>query len=439
MNPVTATGHRQRRIWALAGPIILSNLSVPLLGMIDTAVVGHLPEARHIGAVALGAMIIHFLFWAFGFLRMSTTGLTAQACGAEDGDALRLVLGRGLLLAIALALVLLLLQAPLAALAFRLIDAEPAVTEAARGYYGVRIWAAPATLANYVFWGWFLGLQNSRIPLIVMLLINGCNALLDYVFVMHLGMAAEGVALASLIAEYLGLLLALGFARRTLRTFPGRWSWPALREPAALRQLLRVNHDLFLRTLGLLGALAFFTIQGARFGELILAANAVLFNFQTFMAYGLDGFAHTAEALVGRALGAGDRQALRRDLRDTALWSALSALLFSLLFALAGQPLIGLLTDIEAVRSEALRYLPWVIALPLVSVWAFWLDGVFIGATRSADLRRGMLLAVFAVYLPAWYLLQPLGNHGLWAALLLFMAARGLSLGGFLWRRPLPG
>ncbi len=424
--------NRHRQIWLLAGPIILSNLSVPLLGMVDTAMVGHLPDPRYIGGVAVGAMIIHFLFWGFGFLRMGTTGLTAQACGAGDGDQLRAGLGRGLLLAAGLAAVVLLLQAPVAWIAFPLVDATAEVTEAARGYYDVRIWSAPATLANYVFWGWFLGLQNTRIPLVVTLSINSLNAALDYLFVMHLGMNSNGVALASVIAEYSGLLLAVLFARRTLQRFPGRWSWPAVRAPRELQRLVHINRNLFIRTLGLLAAFAFFTAQGARFGELVLAANAVLMNFQAFMAYGLDGFAHAAEALIGKSIGAADSRALRRNLLTTVQWSLYTALVFSLGFLLGGRHLIDLLTDIEAVREQAYLYLPWVIATPLVSVWAFWLDGVFIGATRSVELRNGMLLSVFGVYLPAWYLLQPWGNHGLWAALMLFMAARGLTLAWYL-------
>lgn len=417
-----------RVVWRLAGPIILSNLSVPLLGMVDTAVVGHLPDPHHIGAVAVGAMIIHFIFWAFGFLRMGTTGLTAQAVGAEDGDRLRTELARALALAAILATLLLLVKYPLGNLAFYLVDAGTEVSSEARNYYDIRYWAAPATLANYVFWGWFLGLQNTRIPLVVMLVVNSLNAALDLLFVLYLGMDAEGVALASLIAEYTGLAMAVVFARQQLLRHPGTWHGSAWLDRAGILRLLTINQDIFLRTLGLLAAFAFFTAQGARFGELILAANAVLFQFQTFMAYGLDGFAHAAEALVGKSIGARNPAVFRQTLRYTLVWSLLTATLFSTVYALAGPSVIALLTDIPEVRAKAADYLPWVVALPLISVWAFWLDGVFIGATRGRELRNGMLIAVFGIYLPAWYLLQPWGNHGLWAALALFMTARGLTL-----------
>ncbi len=426
-----------RHVWQLAGPIILSNLSVPLLGMVDTAVVGHLPDPLYLGAVAIGSVLVHFLFWAFGFLRMGTTGLAAHACGAGDGRQLREVLGRGLILAALLATLLLLLRPWLTAAGLALMGAETDLGAEARAYVEVRFWAAPATLANYVFWGWFLGLQDSRVPLIVTLTINGLNALLDVLFVYGLGMTASGVALASVLAEYTGLALALTFARRRLRRMPGTWVPARLCNLHACRALLAVNGDLFLRTVGLLAAFAFFTAQGARFGELILAANAVLLQFQTFMAYGLDGFAHAAEAMVGKAIGAGRREALRRSLATTLQWSAGTALVFTLGYALFGPQLIHLLTGIEAVRVTALHYLPWVIATPLLSVWAFWLDGVFIGATRSRDLRNGMLVSVFLIYLPAWALLGRWGNHGLWAALMAFMAARALALAWFLRRRPL--
>lgn len=415
-------------MWRIAAPMILSGLSTPLLGLVDTAVMGHLPDARFLGAVAVGAMVIQFLFWAFGFLRMGTTGEAAQAAGAGDGDRLRAVLGRALLLGAGLSALLLLFQGPLLALALALVKAGPAVSAEASVYLHIRIWAAPAALANYALWGWFLGVQAPHAPLALMLTINGANVALDLLLVVGLGMQTAGVALASLISEYLGLALGLVLLRGQLGRHPGRWRGGALFDGAALRATMTLNADIFLRTLGLMFALAFFTAQGARLGDAVIAANAVLMNFQTFMAYGLDGFAHAAEALTGRALGAGDRRGFRRAVAAAGLWSLFTALGFFVVYLLAGEAIIGLLTDLPAVRAEAARYLPWLVASPLVSVWAFLLDGVFIGATRGAALRNAMLVCVFLIYLPAWYLLRPLENHGLWLALLLFLAGRGLTL-----------
>ena len=426
MNTREPLSHRA--VWALALPMILSGISQPLLGLVDTAVVGHLPDARYLGGVAVGAMLVQFVFWLFGFLRMATTGFAAQALGREDNDELRAVLGRALLVGLGLAGLVLLLQAPLVRLALGLVGAGAAVTPEAQTYVDIRIWAAPAALANYAFIGWFIGLHRTRSVLALVLVMNLTNILLDLVFVIGLGYRTGGVALASLIAEYLGLLVAIGLAWRILRARPGRWRRAIVLERTALLAMFRVNRDIFLRTLGLLFAFAFFTAQGARLGELTVAANAVLMNFQSFMAYALDGFAHAAEALVGRAVGQRDRQAFRRAVRLAGTWSLVAAGLFALVYLAAGPAIIRALTDLPDVRAAAMAYLPWLVLTPLVSVWAFLLDGVFIGATRAREMRNAMLASVFLIYLPSWYLLRPFDNHGLWLALLLFLAARGLTL-----------
>ncbi len=417
------------RIWALAGPMILASLSTPLLGIVDTAILGHLPDPRYLGAVAVGSTLIHFLFWVFGFLRMGTTGFAAHACGADDGDELRLILARALLLAATLGATLLLAQWPLRTLGFWLIEPGAGVMADAVIYFDIRIWAAPATLANYVFIGWFLGLQRARYALWLTLCINLLNILFNLLFVLGLGMKADGVALGSLLAECGGLLLALLLARSMLRRQRGRLQWQRLLNAAQLKRFLLVKQHLFLRTAGLLFAFAFFTAQGARAGELVLAANAVLLNFLSFMAFGLDGFAHAAEALVGKSLGGGRLAALRRDVLLTGFWSLVTALLFVALYAVSGPAIVHLLTDLPEVRAAALAYLPWLVAAPLLGVWAYWLDGIFIGASRARELSIAMLACVLLIYLPAWYLLQDFGNHGLWAAMLLFLAARGVSLG----------
>ncbi|MGI9304742.1 MAG: MATE family efflux transporter [Gammaproteobacteria bacterium] len=417
-----------RRVWAIAWPMILTGLSTPLLGMVDTAVMGHLPDPYFLGAVAVGATIINFIFWTFGFLRMGTTGITAQAHGGENGTEMRAVLARALLLAIGFAAVILLFQAPLAWLAYELFDAGADVERESLVYYNIRVWGAPAALANYVLWGWFLGMQNARATLCVMLTVNGLNIVLDIVFVVGLGFDAAGVAIASVIAEFSGTALGAGLVVLELRKYPGQWDLEKITNMSRLRHMMHVNQNILIRTLCLLFAFSFFMAQSARHGEVILAVNAVLQNFVTFMAFGLDGFAHAAEALVGKAVGARDRAALKRCLRATCFWSGCTAVIFTLVYLFAGGLIVDLLTDLPAVRAAAVAFTPWVVASPLISVWAFWLDGVFIGMTRAVEMRNTMLISLLLIYLPAWYLLQPWGNHGLWAALLLFMAARGVTM-----------
>jgi multidrug resistance protein, MATE family len=425
-SKLTAADHR--RAWSLAWPMILGGVSGPLLGMVDTAVMGHLDTPPFLGAVALGAMIFQFLFWGLGFLRMSTTGLTAHALGGGSGQVLHDVLTRAVLMALILSALLLLLQRPVSWLAFKWITSAPEMIRQAQMYYDIRIWAAPATLINYVILGWFLGLQRPRIPLLLMLLMNALNIILDLYFVVGLGMKTEGVAWASVITEYCGLAAGLWFVRVELGRHEGRLIIGHILRPDLLRQTLVLNQDIFIRTIVLISAFALFTLQGARMGASILAANAVLMNFMHFMAYGLDGFAHTAEALVGESLGRRDVSALKRSLKVTVIWSAIIAVLFAMVYAVAGELIIRELTDIGPLRSLAREYLPWLVIMPLVGVWAYWLDGVFIGAMQSRWLRNAMLAAFGLIYLPALWLLQSLGNHGLWLSLFLFMLARALFL-----------
>ena len=427
--------HRQLR--RLAAPLILANLSVPLLGMVDTAVVGHLEDPAPLGAVAIGATLFGFLYWGFGFLRMGTTGLTAQEVGG--GGAVELVLLRGLLLAGIIGAGLIALQGPLGRIGLDLLAPGPEVRPLAETYFAIRIASAPAALVHYVVAGWFLGRENGRVPLLLMVLVNGLNAVLDALLVLGLGMGVAGVAFASLAAEYVAAGLGLALVARAGGLARPAAGWAAVRDGAALRRMVVVNRDLFVRTLVLLGAFAFFTRQGAAQGEVILAANAVLLNFQTLMAYALDGFAHATEALTGRTVGGGDREGLRRAVVAAAQWSAGLAVGFSAAYLVAGEYLIALLTGIPEVRAAAATYLPWAAAAPLVAVAGFLFDGVFIGATWTRDLRNAMLVVVFGIYLPAWWLLMPaFGNHGLWAAMILFLAARGVAL-GLLWPRRLAG
>ena len=418
-----------RRFWRLAWPMVLSNLTVPLLGAVDTAVIGHLPEPHYLGAVAVGALIFNFIYWGCNFLRMGTTGLTAQGFGAGDADELRATLGRALLVAGAIAVFFMALQGPVAWLAFALIEPGPAVELSGRSYFFMRIWGAPAALGNIVLIGWFIGMQNTRVPLALLLCVNGVNIALDLIFVVWLGLGVRGVAGASVIADYVGFGLGLYLASRTLARLGGVWRGRLVFAADRLRRFFAVNLDIFVRTMGIIFALAFFTAQSARLGEVTLAANAVLMNFMLFLHYGLDGFAFAAEALTGRALGERNRADLRRAVKLSLFWSVLAALAASAIFGGLGGPMVRLLTDLVAVREIASQYLPWLIAAPLVAVWAVLLDGVFAGTTRTRAMRNTVMLAL-ALYLPAaWLLPQALGNHGLWLAIMVFLAARGLGLG----------
>ena len=429
---------RDRRIWALAAPIMLSNITVPLLGLVDTGVMGHLPGPEYLGAVGLGTTVFNFLFWGFGFLRMGTTGLVAQAYGRGDREGLRALLLQAGVLGLILALSLLLLSPLIEWLMLYLMDGSEQVLALLGEYFRIRIWAAPATLMTYVLIGWFVGMQNTRATLAVMVLANSVNIVLDFLFVVGLGWKIEGVAAASVVAQYAGVGLGLVLTRGLLRRAhaQGGWPWQALVDWPAIGKLLAINGDIMIRTLSLLFAFAFFSRQSAVLGDDVLAANTVLLNFIMLMAFALDAFAHAGEALVGRMLGAEDRDGLHWTFWRTGAWSGVFALAFALVYAVGGGWLIDTLTSIEGVRGMARVYLPWLVVAPLLSVWSYWLDGVYIGATRSRDMRNTMLLSL-AIFLGLWWVSQPLANHGLWLAFMVFMVARAVSMGWVLWRRPL--
>ncbi|MGI9199524.1 MAG: MATE family efflux transporter [Woeseiaceae bacterium] len=427
-----------RDVWRIAAPMILSNVSVPLLGMVDTGVVGHLESPSYLGAVAIGATIFGFLYTGMNFLRMGTTGIAAQRFGAEDNDGLRVSLGQALIVSLLVAIVLLALQIPIGNFALNLIGAETDVEAFAAEYFSIRIWSAPGTLANYVIVGWFLGLQNARVPLLIFLTVNITNIVLDLVFVLQLGMKVDGVALASVIAEYTGMVVGLGFAASALRKHSGHWPMARLFNVRAYAAFFAVNANLFIRTMALMFAFGFVTAMGARLGGVILAANAVLMNLQNLTAFALDGFAHAAEALVGKAVGQQRRDVLERSVSLALKWSMIFAVGFCLLYVAVGPALIRLLTDLPDVRSAAMLFLPWLIISPLISVWSFLYDGVFVGATRAREMRDIMIISTFVVFLPAWFLLQGFGNHGLWLAFTLFMASRGIGMHIWYRRRVLP-
>ena len=408
--------------------MIISSVTVPLLGMVDTAVMGHLPESYYLGAVAAGATIFSVLFMGLNFLRMGTTGVTAQGYGAGDNAVVREALGQSLFTAMLLSTLMIALQQPIIDLAIKLLSPSFEVGVYTRQYFLIRIWSAPASLGNFVLIGWLLGMQNARGPLAIMLIINLTNITLDLVLVLVVGMTVNGVALATLLAELAGFATGVIYVRAELAGHPGSWAQTRLLEPARYKRLLNINANLLLRTMSLMFVFAFITAQGARMGDVILAVNALLMNFQLFLSYALDGIAYSAEALVGKAIGSRDRQGMLLAVKRTLQWSLLFSAIFCLAFFLSGEYIIDLLTNIDSIRLGARDYLPWLIIAPLISVWSFLYDGVFVGATRSREMMLVMAGSMLIIFLPTWLLSRPLGNHGLWLAFTMFMAGRGVGM-----------
>jgi MATE family multidrug resistance protein len=408
--------------------MILSNISTPLLGLVDTIVMGHLDSEHYLAAVAIGGLIFGFVFWGFGFLRMGTTGLSAQALGKHDRLEMNGVLVRALVLAWVISIVLLFIQAEIAHISFWIIESSARVEQNAKLYFDIRIWSTPATLSLYVLMGWFLGQQWVKIPFFIVLLTNLINISLDILFVYHFKMQVGGVALASLIAEYIGLVAALLIAIKTIRQEKMQWPWRDIFCLHKFKAMLLINSHIFLRTWCLIFTFAFFTAQGAKMGDMVLAANAVLLNFQSFMAYALDGFAHAAEAMVGKAVGAKNKIAYKQAVLTAGLWSAIIAIIFSMSYKFFGHDIVNVLTGLEKVREVAYLYLPWLVAMPLISFVCYLLDGVFIGAMITMQMRNTMIFSLFCVFLPVWYFTQTIGNTGLWLAMSAFMLARGVSM-----------
>lgn len=412
----------------MAGPIILANISVPLLGAVDTAVVGHLPEPYYIGAVAIGAMLFNYIYHLFNCLRMGTTAPTAQARGAEDYAEVRAMIGRALLLATIIGGAVVLLQLPIIELAFWLIEGSAEVERYAREYFLIRVWSMPAVLATYAIIGWYYGLRNVQTPLVIQIATNLVNIALAFGFVFGLGWGVPGVALATLISEYAGLVLGLCCVSRTLRTLPRGASPARLLDREKLVRMVSINSDIVIRTLCVVSVLGFFMAKSAELGDLTLAANQVLHHFLVFTSFGLDGFAHAAEAILGEAAGRRDREAFRRGTRIVFLWAGLVGVLNLAIYAIFGHGIIALMTGIEEVRNAAADYLLWPVLMPLVSVWAYTYDGVYLAATRTKAMRNTVIVSFFA-FLVALYTLMPLlGNTGLWIAVGVFLGCRGLLL-----------
>ncbi|KGO98088.1 multidrug transporter [Lysobacter defluvii IMMIB APB-9 = DSM 18482] len=422
----------RRSIARQAWPIIVANAAVPMLGLVDTAVIGHYGTAVDLGALALGALLFNFIYWSFGFLRMATTGFTAQADGAGDEPEVRATLARSAGLGLLLGVGLLLLQWPLVTAYFAVMDASAAVEATGEGYFRARIWGAPAALALYAFSGTLIGLGHSRTLLLVQLLLNGVNAVLDVYLAGTLGLGAFGIGLGTAIAEWATCLVAALVLWRTLRARhrdrEAFVPWARVRDGARLRRMMSANGDIMVRTLCLLLGFGWFANQGARFGDVTLAANHILLQLVSFSAFFLDGYAFVAEALVGRAVGARDRAWFRRVVRLSSELALGTAAALAAGVWLLGPVVVGLLTSLEAVRAAAVAYLPWTAVYVLLSVAAFQLDGIFIGATRTRAMRNAGLVSLGAFLLAAWPAAAWWGNHGLWAAFVVFVVARALAL-----------
>ncbi len=420
-----------RRILRLALPNIITNITVPLLGMADFALMGHLKQesALYVGAIALGSTIFNVIYMSFAFLRMGTSGFTAQAYGARNNEKMALALQRAVLTGLLFSLLLILSQYPIQWVAFRLLKGGEEVKHLARQYFYIRIYAAPATLMLYGFYGWFLGMQNAKFPMIVAVTVNALNIGLNFLFVSGFHMKSDGVALATVIAQYTGLLLALIFAVLFYKPYTLPRKFARIIRWKELSVFFKVNGDIFIRTLLLILTIAFFTGTSARFGDNVLAVNSILFQLFFIFSYFADGFAYAGEALTGKALGSGDKLLLKKTVYGLFRWGWGIAIISSLAYA-AGFPLLmKLMTNNPELLTLSRTYALWVILLPLFSVAAFIWDGVYVGVTASKAMRNTMIIASLFVFLPVYYLtVNRLGNHALWLAMELFMLTRGVSM-----------
>ena len=411
---------------------MLSNITVPLLGLVDTAVLGHLSEVSYLGGVALGGQVVTLLLWSFGFLRMGTTSLSAHATGMSQASnrhssSIERVLQNALLMALIISFPLMLFAFLTLEHIIAFMGGSEIIQVLAVEYASIRLAATPAILIQYVLIGWFIGRGETKVPLIMLIASNSLNAVLDIIFVYGYGLTSDGVAWATLCADYFAASLGLYWAFRTVRQQPNRlpYRWPTWHE---LTPLININHQLFVRTLCLLSVFAFFTAQGAQQGDLTLAVNAIMLTLLLLISNALDGFAHAAESLVGQSLGANNVRQLRNSIWLTGTNALIIALIMVVGFAWQGDNLLGLLTDQPKVLAMAIEYSPWLIWLPLIGCSSYWLDGVFIGMQASAQMRNAMILAALVIFLPVWFLTQELENHGLWLAFYAFLLARSLFM-----------
>lgn len=410
----------------IAVPSIVSNITVPLLGLVDVTIVGHLGAASYIGAIAVGGMLFNMIYWIFGFLRMGTGGLTSQAYGKQDYTEITSLLLRSLSISLMLALALLMLQYPIRIIAFQLIDASPEVQALATRYFHICIWGAPATLGLYSFTGWFIGMQNTRFPMYIAILQNLVNIAASLLFVFVFGMKVEGVALGTLIAQYAGVIMAIILTIRHYHPIKQHIDLQKLWEHSAMANFFRVNRDIFLRTLCVVAVTVFFTSTGAAYGDVVLAVNTILMQLFTLYSYIMDGFAYAGEALTGKHIGAQHPKEQRETVRYLFYWGSGSAIIFTLLYLIGGEGFLQLLTDDTTVITASQEYFYWVLAIPIAGYGAFLLDGICIGATATHLMLRSMIVAAGTFFLTYYSLHGIWGNHALWLAFILYLFLRGV-------------
>ena len=418
-----------REILQIALPSIVSNITVPLLGLIDVTIVGHLGAASYIGAIAVGGMLFNIIYWIFGFLRMGTGGMTSQAYGRSDEAEMMRLLTRSTGVGMLIALTLIVLQYPIERTAFSLIETTPEVERLAATYFRICIWGAPAVLGLYSFSGWFIGMQNSRYPMFIAITQNIVNILMSLVLVYGLEMKIEGVAIGTLVAQYAGWLMAIGLWMHRYKHLRPYAELRSLTDKGAMRRFFQVNRDIFLRTLCLVSVTVFFTSAGAAQGEVILAVNTLLMQLFTLFSYIMDGFAYAGEALAGKHIGADNRPALRTMVRQLFVWGIALALAFTLIYGIGGEGFLSLLTNEESVITASSTYFYWVLAIPLAGFAAFLYDGIFIGATATGLMLRAMFVASVAFFLIYFGCREAMGNHALWLAFITYLSLRGIVQG----------
>lgn len=417
-----------KNILRLAIPNIISNITVPLLGMADLAIMGHLGSEKYLGAIALAGIVFNFIYWGFSFLRMGTSGFAAQAFGQKNTNKLAAVLQHALLIALAGGALLILLQYPIQKLGFYFLDSSEQVKTLAVQYFYIRIFAAPATIGLYALNGWFVGMQDAKTPMILAILINVSNVILDLTFVYGFGLKSDGAALGTLIAQYMGFGLAFYFIHKKYKVY---FTNKALLKPIdfkLLKDLFHVNKDIFIRTIVLISVISFFTMKSAEISDRVLAVNTILLQYLLLFSFIMDGFAYSAEALAGKYFGAKEKLMLNRLLKYIFVWGAILSIVFTILYLAFKNELLYLLTDNKLVIKDAKPYLFWVSLIPLASFAGFLWDGIYIGITASKQMRNTMLISAMLVFFPLYYLLvDKISNHALWLSMVLFLLSRGIT------------
>ena len=418
-----------RKILRLAIPNIITNISVPLLGMIDVGLMGHIGTKAAIGAIAIGTMIFNFIFWSFASLRMGTSGVTAQAYGRKDFNESIAILSRSTVLAVVSGLMIILLQVPVAYIGFKLCGASYEVTQLASGYYYIRIYSAPATIILYALTGWLIGMQNSKMPMFIAIFVNIVNIIYSLFFIKVMGMKIEGIALGSLLAQYTGLLFAIVLVVKNYGKLFKYFSISKLKDIKAFKDFVYVNKDITIRTLLLIITISFFTTESAKFGDTVLASNTMLYMFFIFFSYFMDGFAYASESLVGKYIGANDRLLLGKTIKQLFKWGIGIAIVFTFIYFFFGRYLVLLLTNNATVIQYTNNNLYLIYLLPLLTFAAFLWDGIYVGATASVAMRNSMIIASLVIFYPVYFLfLHQYQNIGLWISFLIFLASRGVLL-----------